>query len=91
MIIMVTIIIIIMIIILIIVIVILIIVIVIVIVIIVKVIVIAVTSYLTYVSPWVGLLFLEKKYKLFKCVFLSNYKSKGMCMHLIKYIENHFF
>jgi hypothetical protein len=69
----------------------LIIVIVIVIVIIVKVIVIAVTSYLTYVSPWVGLLFLEKKYKLFKCVFLSNYKSKGMCMHLIKYIENHFF
>jgi hypothetical protein len=66
-------------------------VIVIVIVIIVKVIVIAVTSYLTYVSPWVGLLFLEKKYKLFKCVFLSNYKSKGMCMHLIKYIENHFF
>jgi hypothetical protein len=69
MIIMVTIIIIIMIIILIIVIVILIIVIVIVIVIIVKVIVIAVTSYLTYISPWVGLLFLEKKYKLFKCVF----------------------
>jgi len=55
------------------------------------VIVIAVTSYLNYVSPWVGLLFLEKKFKLFKCVFLSNYQSKCMCMHLIKYIDNNFF